>query len=118
MNSSLRTNKASRNAFGLSTVLPEQLMVQLISAPISFPRHFPVASKCSSAKPSGSIREWQDAHTAFLRCSSIRSRSAVGLLFPSFNLSGGTLGGGGGGGEPSRFSKIHLPRSTTEVRSA
>src|SRR5436190_838212 len=28
----------------------------------------------------------------------------------------GTSGGGGGGGVPSRFSRIHLPRTTGEVR--
>ena len=31
---------------------------------------------------------------------------------------GGTLAGGAGGGVPSRFSRIHLPRSTGEVRVA
>ena len=29
----------------------------------------------------------------------------------------GTFGGGGGGGVPRRFSRIHLPRTTGEVRS-
>ena len=33
-------------------------------------------------------------------------------------LSGGTFGGGGGGGVPRRFSRIHLPRSTGDVRFA
>ena len=32
-------------------------------------------------------------------------------------LSGGTLAGGGGGGVPSRLSRIHLPRTTGDVRS-
>ena len=30
---------------------------------------------------------------------------------------GGTFGSGGGGGVPSRFSRIHLPRTTGDVRS-
>src|SRR3989441_12673605 len=93
-------------------------MTELIGAPESFSRHCPTASKFSSANPSGSIREWQLAHTELFRCCSMRSRSAVGALFPSFSFSGGTLGGGGGGGDPSRFSRTHLPRSTTEVRFA
>ena len=33
-------------------------------------------------------------------------------------LSGGTFCGGGGGGVPTMFSRIHLPRSTGEVRLA
>ena len=32
--------------------------------------------------------------------------------------SAGTFGGGGGGGVPRRFSRIHLPRITGEVRVA
>ena len=32
--------------------------------------------------------------------------------------SAGTSGGGGCGGEPSRLSRIHLPRTTGDVRSA
>ena len=32
-------------------------------------------------------------------------------------LSAGTFGGGDGGGVPSRFSRIHLPRTTGDVRS-
>ena len=34
------------------------------------------------------------------------------------SFSAGTFGGGGGGGAASRFSRIHLPRRTTEVRLA
>ena len=40
-----------------------------------------------------------------------RRRGAVG-----FSSSGGTSGGGSGGGLPSRFSRIHLPRITGDVR--
>ena len=43
-----------------------------------------------------------------------RQRLAVGCR----RSSGGTFGGGGGGGVPSRFSSIHLPRTTGEVRLA
>ena len=35
-----------------------------------------------------------------------------------FSLSGGTLGGGGEGGIPIRLARIHLPRTTGEVRFA
>ena len=48
-------------------------------APPSVSRQRPTASKCSSAKPSGSICAWQLAQTALFRCCSIRSRSAAGL---------------------------------------
>ena len=34
----------------------------------------------------------------------------------SFSFSAGTFGGGGGGGAPRMFSRIHLPRTTGEVR--
>src|SRR4051812_43837850 len=97
-------------------VLPSSEIVELISAPPSFSRQRPIASKCSRANPSGSIRLWQLAQTGLLRCASMRSRSAAGFCPGVFSLSGGTLGGGGGGGAPSRFSRIHLPRRTTEVR--
>jgi len=36
----------------------------------------------------------------------------------SSGVSVSTFGGGGGGGVPSRFSRIHLPRSTGDVRVA
>jgi hypothetical protein len=73
-------------------------------------------SKFSIAKPIGSIERWQPAHTGLARCFSIRSRSES--TFPSEPASGkvGTLGGGGCGGTPSRFVRIHFPRSTGEVR--
>ena len=60
---------------------------------------------------------WQLAQTGLARCCCMRSRSVVGFA-ASFSASGGTFGGGGGGGVPSRFSRTHLPRSTTDVRFA
>ena len=45
-----------------------------------------------------------------------RGSSACGRSPPESSRSG-TSGGGGGGGTPSRFSRIHLPRTTGEVRS-
>ena len=82
----------------------------------SFVRHSPVASKFSSEKPSGSITRWQVAHAGFLRCSSSRSRTDSTLPPSLFSCSVGTFGGGGGGGVPRMFSRIHLPRSTGDVR--
>ena len=77
----------------------------------------PTASKFSSAKPSGSIRAWQLAHAGFARCCAIaRASSAACRVCAFVSLSAGTSGGGGGGGVPSRFSSIHLPRSTGDVR--
>ena len=35
-----------------------------------------------------------------------------------FSFSDGTSAGGGGGGVPRKFSRIHLPRITGEVRVA
>ena len=95
-----------------------QVIAESIAAPSSSSRQRPIASKFSSAKPSGSRLAWQLAQTGFERCCSIRSRSDVGLLRPSFSGSGGTFAGGGGGGEPSSVSSTHLPLSTTDVRSA
>src|SRR5216117_3517476 len=60
------------------------------------------------------MRAWQEAQTAFFRCSSICCRSeAVAPTASSFRL--GTLAGGGGGGALRILSKTHLPRSTGEV---
>ena len=42
-------------------------------------RHLPIASKFSSAKPSGSICAWQLAQTGFVRCCSMRSRTDARL---------------------------------------
>ena len=58
-------------------------------------RHLPMASKFSSAKPSGSIREWQVAHTAFCRCASMRARTDRGGSPSAFSGKPGTSGGGG-----------------------
>src|SRR5437762_1404087 len=81
----------------------------------SWVRHAPIALKFSRPKPRGSIREWHEEQTGFLRCSSICCLSVPD--WPAFASSrGGTPGGGAGGGAFNRFSKIHLPRSTGEVR--
>src|SRR5262249_33102579 len=79
-------------------------------------RHLPTASKFSSAKPSGSIRWWQDAHDGFFRCASIRSRSDRGCPSAPASLSAGMSGGGGGGGAPRRFARSHRPRIGSDVR--
>ena len=80
-------------------------------------RQPPIASKFSSAKPSGSIGAWQLAQTGFLRCCSSRSRTDSGLaVLAAFLAARGTSGGGGGGGVPRMFSSSHLPRSTGDVR--
>ena len=71
-----------------------------------------------ATRPSGSIIAWQLAQTGLARCCSIRSRieqhDACAIVR---RRSGGTFGSGGGGGVPSRFSRIHLPRTTGDVRS-
>ena len=83
----------------------------------SIVRQTPTALKFSSAKPSGSISAWQLAQLGFARCAASRSR-IVSVPPPSLVSSrSGTSAGGGGGGTPSRFSRIHLPRTTGEVRS-
>ncbi len=88
-----------------------------IGLPSSSDRQRPTASNCSSAKPTGSIRRWQLAQLALERCSANRSRmERVAATVVSFKE--GTLAGGGGGGVPSMFSRIHLPRTTGEVRVA
>ena len=48
----------------------------------------------------------------------MRSRIESTRPLASVSFSGGTFGGGGGGGVPRMFSRIHLPRSTGEVRLA
>ena len=85
--------------------------------PASSVRHAPTASKFSSARPSGSITLWQLAHAGLARCCSIRARTVFGAPGVSSG-NGGTTGGGGGGGVPIRLSRIHLPRTTGDVRSA
>ena len=48
----------------------------------------------------------------------LRRASRAAVRARLFSFSGGTLAGGDGGGVPSRFSRIHLPRRTGEVRLA
>src|SRR4029077_6989240 len=60
-------------------------------------------------------RPWHAAHTALALCTCICSRIESTLPCGAA-FSSGTSGGGGGGGVPSRFSRIHLPRCTTDVR--
>src|SRR4029079_9231438 len=74
-------------------------------------------SNCSSEKPTGSISRWQLAQVALERCSARRSRMGR-FAATVFSFNDGTLAGGGGGGVPRRFSRIHLPRITGEVRVA
>jgi hypothetical protein len=80
-------------------------------------RRRPTASYFSSANPTGSIMLWHVAQIAFFLCSDSRARPER-LPSTVLSLSAGTLGGGGGGGVPRMFSRIHLPRSTGDVRSA
>ena len=63
------------------------------------------------------MRRWQAAQVGSLRCASSCCRTdADAPAFASSRFA--TPGGGSGGGAPSRFSRIHLPRSTGEVRVA
>ena len=80
-------------------------------------RHFPVASKFSSARPSGSITAWQAAQVAFARCFAIISRTVRARVVPmSFSSSVGTLAGGLAGGTPWMCLRMNAPRSTGDVR--
>jgi hypothetical protein len=88
-----------------------------IAMPDSRVRQAPTASKFSSASPSGSMTLWHPAHAGFERCCSIRPRTVLGTPGTSSG-NGGTTAGAGGGGVPSRLSRIHLPRTTGDVRSA
>ena len=81
-------------------------------------RQRPMASKFSSAKPAGSIIAWQAAQAGLSRCACIRSRSVAVLACVLRSTSAGTFGGGSGGGVPRMLFRIHLPRSTGEVRMA
>ena len=54
-----------------------------------------------------------DSRDAAAMRSRIERHAAAG---PGSRRGPGTSGGGGGGGVPSRFSSIHLPRSTGDVR--
>src|SRR5262245_36146127 len=67
---------------------------------------------------------WHDAQAGFARCAVWRSRTegnfspvVFSLVVPA-SFKGGTLAGGDGGGVPSRTSRIHLPRTTGDVRVA
>jgi len=61
----------------------------------------PVASKFSSARPSGSITAWHAAQVGLARCFAIISRTVSALVVPMFLSSRvGTSGGGVAGGTP------------------
>ena len=85
--------------------------------PPSCERHAPTASKFSSANPSGSITLWQVAQAGFARCSSMRSR-IVRLRRRARLLERRDVGGRRRRRRAERFSRIHLPRSDGDVRSA
>src|SRR6478609_9540041 len=88
-----------------------------MSPPSSLVRHLPTASKFSSARPSGSITEWQVEQVEGDRCSDRRARSVVAFLpLSSLSFSAGTFGGGAGGGVPMMVSRMYLPRFTGDVR--
>src|SRR5260221_1343348 len=65
----------------------------------------------------GSIKLWQLAQAALERCAANRSRTER-VADSVLSFSAGTSGSGGGGGDPSRFSRTHLPRITGDVRVA
>ena len=91
------------------------------ATPLSLMRHAPTTSKFSSARPSGSITLWHDAHAGFLRCSSMRSRTDSDLP-PRRRLRllerRARPAAAAAAAMPSSTSIIHLPRSTGDVRSA
>src|ERR1043166_8330311 len=61
---------------------------------------------------------WHPAHAGLSRCSARRWRIGSTFVSASASFNFGTFPGGGGGGEPSKLSRIHLPRSTGDVRVA
>ena len=115
-----RSSSAARSAAGPSTAVPStSRAVASIGSPASLSRQRPTRSKFSSAKPNGSMSWWHDAQTGSVRCASMRWRSvfaSAGERAPDKSAS--TPGGGGGTSAPSRFSTIHAPRTTGDVRFA
>ena len=82
-------------------------------------RHRPVWSKFSSARPIGSIRRWHPAQVGRFRCCSSRCRNEV--AWPAAGPSRGLFplpAAAGAAAFPSRLSRIHLPRTTGDVRFA
>ena len=70
--------RAPQRHHAVHLVLSASLLDASIGAPPVPPstdRHWPTASKFSSASPIGSNSLWQLAHTGLLRCSSSRSRT-------------------------------------------
>ena len=59
--------------------LPSKVLVGSTGSPLSVVRYFPIASKLSRGRPSGSIRAWQTAHPAAARCNSSRCRFVIGV---------------------------------------
>src|SRR5262245_36090006 len=118
MNSSRCDNRIFRNSAGLLNEVPSgNDPAASIGSPYSAALHRPMALKFSRAKPIGSILLWQLAHTALLRCFSMRSRTDEGGAPPSpFSVNAGTFGGGAGGGEPRMLVSSHFPRTTGDVR--
>ena len=53
----------------------EQPARRIDRLPASFSRHRPSALKFSSARPSGSMREWHELHSGLARCRAISSRT-------------------------------------------
>ncbi len=117
-NWSPRASSTRRSPSGPSNFVPSGSVPDgsIRVSPSSAVRQRPIASKFSSANPSGSIRAWQLEQTGLLRWSSMRSRTEAGFPLSPVSRSAGTSGGGGGGGAPRTFSSSHLPRSTGDVR--
>ena len=120
-NSSGRFSTALRRPMAPSKVLPSGSPPDASTGPPASlcVRHRPIASKFSVDKPdrihqlmaARAHRRWRDAGPS--------ARAWSGFSHPdSFSGSGGTFSGGGGTGVPSRFSRIHLPRRTGDVRFA
>ncbi len=111
-----RARIASRNVSGPSNGTPfGSVPVESMETPPSSSRQRPMASKFSSANPSGSIVRWQLAHNGLARWAAKISRPESFCPGGGFSGKGGTLGNGGCGGVPRMFVRIHLPRTTGEV---
>ncbi len=79
-------------------------------------RHRPIASKFSSANPSGSICAWQLAHAGFARCSPWRSASAAARPSQFFSSRAARSAAAAAAARRAGSPESTCPRITGDVR--